>query len=244
MPDLKRFNFLRPIRRLTQGRFVRQSSWGAFVDWQTYYASCLGPDAGPALVQHTGPYVGSSARQTELLDKMAAATQGASLVSAPPGCGKSRFALELARQTERSHPRWHVVFVRHDEAAVRQELHQMTQLRHVVFVVDDAHECPELVKVLADACASTSATAPLHLICLTRPTGRAPVSRTLNGAFPPGTIQEIDLGRPSLQLVRALIDQLLPQSSPHHRDTITRFVRQSYFGAVLVCGMLRRDAKL
>jgi hypothetical protein len=243
MPDLKSWNLLRPIWRLTQSRFAPQSSWRAFVDWQAYYASCLGPDAGPALVQHTGPYVGDSTPQTELIDRMTAA-QGAALVSAPPGCGKSRFALELTRQAERSHPRWQIVFVRHDEAAVREELHQVTQSRHVVFIVDDAHECPELVKLLADACAPTSATAPLYLICLTRPTGRAPVSRALDGAFPPGMIREIDLGRPALPLVRALIDQLLPQSSPHHRDTIARFVRQSYFGAAVVCGMLRRDAKL
>jgi hypothetical protein len=243
MPDLKSWNPLRPIWRLTQGRFAPQSSWRGFVEWQAYYASCLGPDAGPALVQHTGPYVGDSTPQTELIDRMTAA-QGAALVSAPPGCGKSRFALELARQAERSHPRWQMVFVRHDEAAVREDLHQVTQSRHVVFIVDDAHECPDLVKLLAHACAPASARAPLHLICLTRPTGRAPVSRALNGAFPPGMIREIDLGRPALPLVRALIDQLLPQSSPHHRDTIARFVRQSHFGAAVVCGMLRRDAKL
>ena len=243
MPDLKRFGFLRPMWRLTQGGFARQSSWRAFVDWEAYYASCLGRDGGRALISHAGPYVGNLTAQKELIDAMTAA-QGAALVSAPAGCGKSRFALELARQTGRSHPRWHVVFVRHDEAAVREELHHVTQLRNVVFIVDDADECPELVKLLADACAPTAATAPLYLVCLTRPTGRSAVSRALNGAFAPGMIREADLGRPSLPLVRALIDQLLPQSSPHHRDTIARFVRQSYFGAVLVCGMLRRDAKL
>ena len=243
MPDLKSCKFLRPIWRLTQGGFARQSPWRAFVNWQAYYASSLSPDAGHVLVQHAGPYVGNSTHQMGLIEKMTA-TQGAALVSAPPGCGKSRFAIELARQIERSQPRWHVVFVRHDEAAVREDLHHLTQLRHVVFIVDDAHECPQLVKLLADACAPTSETTPLYLVCLARSMGRAAVSRTLNGAFPPGVIQEIDIGRPTLPLVRALIDQLLPQSSPHHRDTITRFVRQSYLGAVLVCAMLRRDARL
>ncbi|HEX5462317.1 MAG TPA: hypothetical protein VFX20_20285 [Steroidobacteraceae bacterium] len=243
MLDLKSFNLLRPIWRLTQGRLARQSEWRAFVSWQAYYASCLGTDADRAPVQHAGPYVGNSTPQIELIDKMMAA-QGAALVSAPPGCGKSRFALELARQIERSHPRWQAVFVRHDEAAVREDLHHLTQLKHVVFIVDDAHECPELVSLLADACAPTSAPTPLHLVCLTRATERARVSGALHAVFPPGMIQQIDLGRPSLQLVRALIDQLLPQSSPHHRDTIARFVRQSYFGAVLVCSVLRREVKL
>ena len=243
MLDLKSFNVLRPIWRLTQGRLARQSEWRAFVGWQAYYASSLGADADRALVQHTGPYLGNSTPQIELIDKMMAA-QGAALVSAPPGCGKSRFALELARQIERSHPRWHAVFVRHDESAVREDLHHLTQLKHVVFIVDDAHECPEIVKLLAEACAPTSAPTPLYLVCLTRSTDRARVSGAIHGVFPPGMIRQIDLGRPSLQLVRALIDQLLPQSSPHHRDTIARFVRQSYFGAVLVCSVLRREAKL
>ena len=243
MLDLKSFNVLRPIWRLTQGRLARQSEWRAFVSWQAYYASCLGTDADRALVQHTGPYVGNPSRQIELIAKVVAA-QGAAVVSAPPGCGKSRFALELARQIERSHPRWHAVFVRHDQAAVREDLHHLTQLKHVVFILDDAHECPELVKLLADACAPTPAPTPLYLVCLTRSTDRARVSGAIDGVFPPGMIQRIDLGRPSLQLVRALIDQLLPQSSPHHRDTIARFVRQSYFGAVLVCSVLRREAKL
>ena len=242
MLDLKSFNFLRPFWRLTQGRLA-QPSWRAFVGWQGYYADSLGTDAGHALVQHSGPYVGNSTLPIELIDKIMAAP-GAALVSAPPGCGKSRFAIELARQIERSHPRWHVVFVRHDEATVREELPQLTQLRHVVFIVDDAHECPELVKLLADACAPVSAPIPLYLLCLTRSTGRARVSGAIHGAFPPGMVREIDLGRPPVALVRALIDQLLPQSSPHHRDTIARFVRQSYFGAVLVCTALRREARL
>ena len=239
----KTLNLLRPIWRWTQAKFARQLPWRAFVTWQTYYAAYLHTDAGRPLIQHTGPYVGTHTRQTELIDAMVAG-RGPALVWAPPGCGKSRFALELAQQIEHAYPRWQAVFIRHDEAIVREELPQLVQLRHVIFIMDDAQECPELIELLAAACAQSSETAPLHLVCLTRPTGRARVSRAIAGANPSGTIQEIDLGRPTAQLVRNLIDQLLPQSSPHHRETIGRFVRQSYFGAVLVCSMLRRDAKL
>jgi len=239
---LKNLSLLRPIWRWTQAKFARQLPWRAFLSWQAYYAAYLGKDASHPLIQHTGPYVGTPDHQTRLIEGMAAG-RGPAIVCAPPGCGKSRLALELAQRIEHAHPRWQVVFVRHDEALVREELPQLTQLRHVIFVVDDAQECPDLVELLALACAQNSA-APLHLVCLTRPTGRARVSRAIHGANPPGAIQEIDLGRPAPQLVRTLIDQLLPQSSPHHRETIGRFVRQSYFGAVLVCSMLRRDAKL
>jgi hypothetical protein len=247
MPDrrsgLKNLNVLRPIWRWTQAKFARQLPWRAFVSWQAYYAAYLRTDASHPLLQHTGPYVGTPHQQIELIEGMEAG-RGPAIVCAPPGCGKSRFALEFAQRIERTHPRWQVVFVRHDEALVREELPQLTQLSHVVFIVDDAQECPDLLELLAIACTQSSATAPLHLVCLTRPTGRARVSRAIVGANPPGPIQEFDLGRPTPQLVRTLIDQLLPQSSPHHRETVGRFVRQSYFGAVLVCGMLRRDAKL
>jgi hypothetical protein len=235
---------MRPVlqwmSRWAQGKFDRQPSWHAFVDWQRYYAAYLRTDPSHALLRHTGPHVGDPTHQNELVDGMEEG-RSAAIVSAPPGCGKSRFALELARRIEQGHRRWQAVFVRHDEAAVREELHQLTQLKRVVFIIDDAHECPKLVELLAAECAQTSS---LHLVCLTRSTCRAHVSRAINSAFPPGMIQEIDLGRPTPQLVRTLIDRLLPQSSPHHRDTIARFVRQSYFGAVLVCGMLSRETRL
>lgn len=242
-PPLKGFNFLRPIWRWAQSKFARELPWRAFVSWQAYYAAYLRTDANQALLRHTAPYVGDPARQIELMDAMAAG-RGPAIVSAPAGCGKSRFALELAHRMEREHRRWHVLFVRHDDRAVQEELHQLTQLKRVVFIVDDAQDCPELVNLLAAACAEAPAAASLQLVCLTRSTARARVARTIAAAFPTGTMQEIDLGRPSLQLVRGLIDELLPQSSPHHRETIARFVRQSYFGAVLVCGMLSREARL
>lgn len=240
--DPKAFNPLRPLLRWARSRFVRQPSWQAFVGWQTYYSAYLRTDAAPTLIHHRGPYVGSHNQHTELLNALVAG-RGAAIVSASPGCGKSRFALELARRIEREHPRWQAVFVRHDERLVREELHQLLQLKRVVFIVDDAHECPELVELLAAACGQASAAASLHLVCLTRPMGRARVSRGVNGAFPPGAL-EIDLGRASPELVRTVIDQLLPQSSPHHRDTIARFARQSYFGAVLACSALSREARL
>lgn len=240
---LNAFTGLRSIWRWTRGKFASQPQWRAFVTWQAYYEAFLRTDADRALLRHTGPYVANSTHQIELIKGLMTGS-GPAIVHAPPGCGKSRFALELARRVEREHPRWQVLFVRHEETAVREELPQLMQLEHAVFILDDAHECPELVQLLAAASAQTSATAHVHLVCLTRSTRRAAVSAALNGAFPPGTLHEVDLDRPSLQLVRTLIDQLLPQSSPHHRDTIARFARQSYFGAALVCGMLRREVKL
>jgi hypothetical protein len=231
-----------PLRRAWSW-FSKQPQWHAFVDWQTYYQAYLRTDSPHAWVQHHGPLVGDVARQIELINGMAGG-RAASLVWAPPGCGKSRFALELARRMEKGRDRWQVLFVRHDDGAVREELHELTRLKHIVLIVDDAHECPDLVKLLAAACAAARSETPLHLVCLTRSTGRASVSHALQGVFPPGAVQEMDLGRPPAPVVRRLIDQLLPKSSPLHRETIARFARQSFFLAVLVCSLLGRDRKL
>ena len=225
------------------GRVSNQPQWQGFVDCETYYAAYLRPASAHTLVQHNGPWVGDAARQVELINGLAAG-RAASLVWAPPGCGKSRFALEVARRIEKEGDRWQVVFVRHDESTVRAELPELTRLKRIVFVVDDAHDCPDLVALLAAACAAAPSDAPLHLLCLTRPTGRASVSRALQSTFPIGTVQEIDLGRPPAPLVRTLIDQLLAKSSPLHRDTIGRFVRQSFFLAVMICNILGRAGKL
>jgi hypothetical protein len=240
---LKYFGVLRSLWDWGSGKFARQPRWRAFVSWQMYYRGYLGSQPGHALIQHTGPWVGDATRQVQLINGMAAG-RAAALVWAPPGCGKSRFALELARRIQTGRGRWQVLFVHHDETVVREELHQLTQLKRLVLIVDDAHESPELVKLLASVSVQSSSARPVHLVCVTRTTGRAEVSRALNNVFPPGLVQELDLGRPTTQLVRSLIEQLLPKSSPMHRDTIERFVRQSYFGAVLVCTLLSRERKL
>ncbi|HEY2399650.1 MAG TPA: hypothetical protein VGI23_04800, partial [Steroidobacteraceae bacterium] len=230
-----RFKFLGALRSIG----TRRPNWRAFVDWQTYYRPYLGADSGPALIKHTVPRVGDEARHTELIDALAAGRR-AVVVWAPPGCGKSRFALELARRLEAGGDRWEPLFVQHDAAAVREELSELSQRERVVLIVDDAQSCPEIVEILVHAAATQS----LNLICVVRSNGRAEVIRTLSKEFPPGAIQELNLGRPSSKLVRNLIDQLLSKTSPMHRDTIDRFVRQSFFGAVFVSTLVSRERKL
>ena len=153
---------------------------------------------------------------------------------------RAAFALELARRLEAGGDRWEPLFVQHDAAAVREELSELSQLERVVLIVDDAQSCPEIVEILAHAAATQS----LNLICVVRSNGRAEVARTLSKEFPPGAIQELNLGRPSSKLVRNLIDQLLSKTSPMHRDTIDRFVRQSFFGAVFISTLVSRERKL
>jgi len=108
-----------PVRRIWS-LFSKQPAWHALLDWKTYYQAALRADPPHSIVQHTGPWVGDATKQTELIDALGG-TRSASIVWAPPGCGKSRFALELARRIEKSGD-WQVAFVPHDEAAVRGEL--------------------------------------------------------------------------------------------------------------------------
>jgi hypothetical protein len=237
---------LRSLGNPFRSGFTRSSPWRAFVNWQSYYGPYLGQEGARPLIQHTGPLVGDGARQVKLIEALSAGHL-ATMVWAPPGCGKSRFALELARRLEKAPSRWQVLLVNHDETAVREELPQLAQLKRLVLLVDDAHECPELVKLLAGAAATggqSSSVDSMRLVCMSRTAGRADVTKAVNSALPPGLIQELDLGRPATKLVRSLIDQLLPKASPLHRDAIERFVRQSYFGAVLLCTLLSREGKL
>jgi hypothetical protein len=219
-------------------RFARQPKWKCLVDAQTYYRAFLEDSPGRALIDHRGPYVGDEQRQTQLTDAMAAGRR-VFVVTAPPGCGKSRFALELARRLAKAQR--DVRFVRHDGDALRQELPELAKARELVLVLDDAHESPSLVELLASACCSAQ---PHHLICLTRPIGRAAVGEALANHFAVGEPLEIDLGRPSAKLVRELIDKLIPQLSPHHRDVIRRVVADSFFAAVLLSSRVARQKSL
>ena len=220
-------------------RFARQPKWKCLVDAHTYYRAFLEDSPGRALIDHRGPYVGDEQRQTQLMEAMAAGRK-VFVVTAPPGCGKSRFALELARRLK-SQRSWEVRFVRHDEAALREELPELAKAKEQVLIVDDAHETPSLVELLASACCAAQSH---HLICLTRPIGRAAVGEALANHFAIGEALEIDLGRPNAKLVRELIDKLIPQLSPHHRDVIRRVVADSFFAAVLLSSRVARQKSL
>ena len=223
-------------------RLSRQPKAKALAGWQSYYREFLEESAARALVDHRGPHVGGEARQTELIDAIAGGRR-AVLVSAPPGCGKSRFALELARRLARAQRSWEVRFVRQDEPVLDEELQQLPKAGRLVLVVDDAHDCPTLVPRVASACAA-QAGSQTHLICLTRPAGRAALLDALASHFPASAPLEMDLGRPDPKILRELIEALIPQLSPHHRDVIRRFVADSFFAAVLLCTSVARQKKL
>ncbi|HVS77035.1 MAG TPA: hypothetical protein VHE11_08880 [Steroidobacteraceae bacterium] len=223
----------------------RHPKWKALVGWQSYYRRFLEESPGLALVDHRGPHVGNEARQTELIDAIAGG-RSAFLISAPAGCGKSRFALELARRLGRAQRPWEVRFVRHDEPALAEELQHLQELpqaSRLILIVDDAHDCPALVQRLASIC-SAQRPPRIHLVCLTRPAGRAALIEALASHFPVGGPLEIDLGRPDPKVLRELIDALIPQLSPHHRDVIRRFVADSFFATVLLCSSVARQKKL
>lgn len=212
------------------------------VGWQAYYRDSLEPAAGNPLIDHRGPYLGGDTRHAELIDAIAGG-RSAFLIAAPAGCGKSRFALELARRLERLQRSWEVRFVRRDETALAGELQELQKASRLILIVDDAHDCPALVQRLTSACFGRGPS-PTHLICLTRPAGRAPLLEALASHYPLSEPLEMDLGRPGPKVIRALVDAQIPQLSPHHRDVIRRFVADSFFSAVLLCSSVARQKKL
>ena len=226
-----------------RSRFTHQPQWQAFVDGQTYYQAFLQDRPGRALISHSGPLVGDELQQVEIIDAISTGRR-LFVVSGSPGSGKSRFALELARRIGRDLRGWEVLFVRNDERAVRAEIQALSRLSRLVLIVDDAHDCPQLVQLLAGVCAAADPKTPVHLVCLTRPAGRAAVTASLATHFPVGAQMEVDLKRPSGNLVRELIDKLLPEVSPHHRDMIRRLVGDSFFAAVLLCTGVSQQKKL
>ena len=223
-------------------RVARHPKWNALVGWQSYYRNALEATPASALIDHRGPYLGAEARHNEVIDAIVAG-KSAFLISAPAGCGKSRFALELARRLERVQRSWEVRFVRHDEATLDEELQDLPEALRLILIVDDAHDCPALVERLASIC-TAQGPSQTHLLCLTRPEGRAPLMDALVSHLPAADPPEMDLGRPGPKDTRALIDSLIPQLSPHHRDVIRRFVADSFFAAVLLCSSVARQKKL
>lgn len=223
-------------------RVTRYPKAKALVGWESYYRSFLEPTPASPLIDHRGPYLGNEARHTQVIDSIVAG-RSAFLISAPAGCGKSRFALELARQLAQAQRSWDVRLVRHHEPTLGEELQELPGASRVILIVDDAHDCPALVQRLAAAC-SARGPSQTHLVCLTRPAGRAALIEALAEHSAVNEPLEIDLGRPDAKLIRELIGALIPQLSPHHRDVIRRFVADSFFAAVLLCTSVARQKKL
>ncbi len=223
-------------------RFARHPKSKGLAGWQSYYLASLEPAPGRALIDHRGPYVGDAVRQTELIDSIAGG-RGAILISAPPGCGKSRFALELARRLERAQRSWDVRFVRHDEPTLGEELQELPKDGRLILIVDDAQDCPAVVQRLCALCAARGRS-HTHLVCLTRPEGRAALLEALASHFPLDGPLQVELGRPDPKVIRELIDALIPQLSPHHRDVIRRSAADSFFSTVLLCSSVARQKKL
>lgn len=224
-------------------RFAREPRWKALVGWQSYYRAFLEESAGRSLISHRGPYVGDELGHAKLIDAMVAGRK-AFLISAPPGCGKSRFALELARRLERAQRSWEVRFVCPDEPALPQELNALTRSGRLVLIVDDADDCLARVQQLAALCSGAPPELPIHLVCLAQPEGRLPLTEVLASHLPAGEPLTMDLKRPGPKLVRELVDNLIPQLSPHHRDVIRRFAADSFFAPVLLCLSVARQKKL
>ncbi|MGH8270597.1 MAG: hypothetical protein ACRES1_11055, partial [Steroidobacteraceae bacterium] len=223
-------------------RFTRPSKGQALVGWQAHYHHWLEAAPGSTLVDHRGPYLGDEARHAQLIDAIAAGRR-AFLISAPGGCGKSRFALELARHLGRAQRSWDVRFVRHDPPVLEEELQELPKSGRLILIVDDARDCPALVRRLAAWC-SEPGRAQTHLVCLTRPADRAVLIEALTAHLPANEPLQVDLGRPGPKVRKELIDALIPQMSPHHRDVIRRFTSDSFFAVVLLCASVARQKKL
>src|SRR5579872_3699574 len=223
-------------------RLSRQPRSKALVGWQAYYRNFLDEAPVRALVDHRGPHVGGESRQTELIDAIVAGRR-AFLISAPPGCRTSRLAPEPARRLGGSQRSWDVRFVRQDEPALGEELRELPTASRLILIVDDAQDCPALVQRLASIC-SAPGPSQRHLVCLTRPAGRAALIQALACHYPVHEPLHMELGRPRPEVIRELITALIPQLSPHHRDVIRRFVADSFFATVLLCSSVARQKKL
>jgi hypothetical protein len=72
---LKLLKVLSPIGRWAWGKFARQARWRAFHPWREYYRPYLQADAGHALIQHSGPFVGDALPQIELIKSLTAGSE-------------------------------------------------------------------------------------------------------------------------------------------------------------------------
>ncbi len=148
-------------------KYYYRADWEVFRPWREHFKVELRVDSKRGLITHATPFVGFDDQLTSCMEHL---IQGEPvvLVSAAPGCGKSRFALELARKLGKHESLWECFFVGHDLARATASIRKLRKVRRIVLFIDDAHKCPDLADRLAKVARESEGRHSLHVVCLCR----------------------------------------------------------------------------
>lgn len=167
------------------------------------------------------------------------------IITAPPGQGKSRFALELAgsigidrrnflQKLSFQGPRWKTYFVKSGMVDVLNQVEKLPRRNPIALFFDDAASNPQLVGALAEYASANNDGQPLVLIL----TSRAYLLPAIRSVLPEaslGHIHEHRLKRLSVDGIEKIYDQLATGLSSTNKKRFIQLTKDSPFLTVLLC---------
>ena len=225
------------------GRFVRQRFWlrGAWKVFRTcdeYFKAELDEDNRKGLITHCTPLTGFADAERVAMENLVKG-EPVLLFHAPPGKGKSRFAIALARRLERHNTLWDCFFVEPDIDRVTDAMSNLKRFRRCVLFVDDAHKCPDLVGRLAKAARESEGRNSLHIVCLCRSTLVHTVIPSIGFRFTQTALPRLEKSQ-----ISTIVDSILPTASSDMKRRIATYSEPSPFVAVAISVAIKRNQSL
>jgi len=226
---------------------------GYFLSPENFYGQFLGARAKKISITHETECLG---RDNELADALGAVDSGQFTVlhfTAPPGHGKSRFALELSRRLRGKGQgvwwflgrwltgrRWKVYFVREHASSVSDHVTELRSSYKLAVFIDNAHEAKETIRELASYARMTVKEGKILLICLSRSTLKNVVSDALSGT-PMEEVKSVTIRKLSEATIENIVKAQLPSESEKFRKRIVTFASDSVFLTIHICQLVRRN---
>ena len=226
--------FWHRIRR----RFLLRGRWQVLRTYEQYYKNELQNEARSSFITHRTRFTGFERQEAEAIDNM---LSGAPVLvfSAPPGSGKSRFAIALAERLQKHETLWNCLFVEHDLNRATDAIGSLSKFKRCVLVIDDAHRSPQLVDRLAKLARESSGKHRIHLVCLCR-------SSMLHMIESVAGLNFVSKSLPTLtrdQLV-AIVHSVIPNAPEQASRAIASYAGRLPFLAVALALSAKRNSSL
>lgn len=239
------------------GRSIKRSFFrkpiGHFWSPEFYFGRYLGERGEKSSITHETKCIGRDDELDNLLASIDSGNISVVHITAPPGYGKSRLALEVSRRLRGrgrgvlwfirrwfKRARWKTYFVRPDAKNVLDHVNELRKNPKVAVFIDNAHEVPVTVHELAAYTGLPTDEGQLLLICVSRSTLSNLVVDAL-ADVPREELHTLALKKLDKDAIRKIVDRQLPNQPTELRERVVTIAHDSAFLVVYICQLIKNN---